>query len=300
MTGEMDNKRMHSLRGGALAAFSRAALLAALLALALPGAARAGGIEERLDRIMGNPCLKRGRVCMVVRSLKNHNTLYQKNPDLLMTPASNMKIITSAVALKTLKPWYKFDTIFSYTGARKGETIEGDLVVSGHGDPHLVSEDLWLIANEVRKRGITRITGSIILDDGYFDGELFPSGWRLSSVRRAFEAPLSALSLNFNTVTVMIYPDPSGTKPLVAVDPATPYFKLVNQMAYGSGGRKFVAIRMKPRPGGGETMEVLGRIRPLGGANWPITAPWPTRCATSAIPSKCCWPAWGWRSTAAY
>ena len=134
--------------------------------------------------------------------------------------------------------------------------------MTGHGDPHLVSEDLWQIANEVRKRGITHITGSIILDDGYFDGELFPAGWRLSSIRRAFEAPLSALALNFNTATVMIYPDPSGAKPIVVVDPATPYFKVVNRMTYGNGGRKFVAIRMKPRPGGGETMEVLGRIRP--------------------------------------
>lgn len=265
MTGITDTNRRHARRGGAVAAFAHAVPLAVLLALALPGAARAADIEERLGRIISSPCLKRGRVCMVVRSLKNGNTVYEKNPDLLMTPASNMKIITAAVALKTLKPWYKFDTIFSYTGARKGETIEGDLVVSGRGDPHLVSEDLWLIANEVRKRGITRITGGIILDDGYFDGELFPAGWRLSSIRRAFEAPLSALALNFNTVTVMIYPDPSGAKPMVVVDPATPYFKLVNRMTYGNGGRKFVAIRMKPRPGGGETMEVLGRIRPGGG-----------------------------------
>ncbi len=266
MTGATDNRHLQKSRGGgAIAAFPRAALLAALLALSLSIPARAANIEERLDRIINSPCLKRGRVCMVVRSLKTGKNLYEKNPDILMTPASNMKIITAAVALKTLKPWYKFDTIFSYTGTRKGETIEGDLVVSGHGDPHLVSEDLWQIANEVRKRGITRITGSIILDDGYFDGELFPAGWRLSSIRRAFEAPLSALALNFNTATVMIYPDPSGAKPIVVVDPATPYFKVVNRMTYGNGGRKFVAMRMKPRPGGGETMEVLGRIRPGGG-----------------------------------
>ncbi len=265
MTKRTDTTRQLGLRHRVIAACSRVALLAGLLVLAFPAMARATDIESRLDRIISSPCLKRGRVCMVVRSLKTGKTVYEKNPDILMTPASNMKIITAAVALKTLKPWYKFDTIFSYTGTRKGETIEGDLVVSGHGDPHLVSEDLWQIANEVRKRGITRITGSIILDDGYFDGELFPAGWRLSSIRRAFEAPLSALTLNFNTVTVMIYPDPSGTKPIVVVDPATPYFKLVNRMTYGNGGRKFVAIRMKPRPGGGETMEVLGRIRPGGG-----------------------------------
>lgn len=236
---------------------------AALAALLLSGSAFAEEFSARVDRIMNNPCLNRARVCVVARNLKTGKTVYEKNPDLLLTPASNMKIITSAAALTALSPWYKFDTIFSYTGERRGAELQGDLVVTGRGDPHLVSEELWIIANEVRDRGIARIKGDIVLDDGYFDGEPFPAGWRLSSIRRAFEAPLGALSLNFNTATVKIYADPeTDGRPRVALEPETPYFKVVNNLVTAARGRKFVAIRMKPRGDGGETMEVIGKVKP--------------------------------------
>lgn len=237
-------------------------LTVALLALMFPPVADAADFAGRIDRIMNNPCLAKAQVCMTVRSMKTGQTLYEKNPDLPLSPASNVKIITAAAALSALKPWYRFDTVFSHTGERRGQEITGDLVVTGRGDPHLVIEDLWLIANEVRNRGITRITGNLILDDGYFDGEKFPSGWRLSPIRRAFEAPLGALSLNFNTATVMVYGEKDANgKPLVAVVPDSPYFKVVNNLTAVTRGRKFVAIRMKPRTGGGETMEIIGKVR---------------------------------------
>jgi D-alanyl-D-alanine carboxypeptidase/D-alanyl-D-alanine-endopeptidase (penicillin-binding protein 4) len=237
-----------------------------LVAALLPVPARAGTFESRMDKLLGNPCLSRGKVCVSVKSMGTGRTYYQRNQDEPMIPASNMKIITAAAALSKLKPWYKFSTAVSYTGEKKGGVITGDLVVSGRGDPHLVSEEMWLMAGEIRKRGITRVTGSLVLDDGFFDSEPFPSGWNVSSIHKSYEAPTGALSLNFNTITVMVYPpDNENSKPIVATDPQTPYFTVVNHLSTADGGRAFVAIRLKPRPGGGETLEVLGRVRPRGG-----------------------------------
>jgi D-alanyl-D-alanine carboxypeptidase/D-alanyl-D-alanine-endopeptidase (penicillin-binding protein 4) len=234
-----------------------------VLAIALPFSAMADSFESKIDKILNNPCLKRGKICMVVKSMETGKVYYQRNPDEQMIPASNMKIITAAAALSKLKPWYKFSTIVSHTGEKRGDTITGDLVVSGRGDPHLVSEDMWMMANEIRKRGIKQIKGSLVMDDGFFDAEPFPAGWKLSSIHKSYEAPTGALSLNFNTVTVMVYPpDNSSSKPVVAIDPQTPYFTVVNHLSPTSGGRAFVAIRLKPRPGGGEILEVIGRVRP--------------------------------------
>ncbi len=237
--------------------------LAMLLAGSPAWAGSSGGFRGRLERIMDNPCIKRAKVCLVVKSASSGEVFYQKNPDEQMVPASNMKILTAATAIKTLKPWYKFDTIVSYSGEKKGDVLYGDLVVSGRADPHLSTEDLWSIANETHKRGIHQIKGNLVLDDGYFDGEPFPAGWHISSIRKAYEAPGGALSLNFNTATITVFPPSGGSaKPLVVTDPQTPYFTVVNNMISAERGRTFVAIRLKPRADGGEILEVIGKVRP--------------------------------------
>ncbi|GMT41933.1 MAG: serine-type D-Ala-D-Ala carboxypeptidase [bacterium] len=212
-----------------------------------------------IDRILEDPCLKKADYCVLAKSLDGE-ILYAKNAGELMTPASNMKVITSAAALEILKPSFKFKTVFSYTGKRKGDVIEGDLVIAGHGNPHLVSEDMWVMANELRKSGIRRITGNMLLDDSYFDGQRYSRSWKLSNNRRAFEAPTGALSLNFNSVTINIYPSAKpGVKPGAALDPQSSYLELVNNLS-SSRRRSSIKIFFKPRGGGGETVTLAGNV----------------------------------------
>lgn len=230
--------------------------------LVIVGPASGGELTRRLDRVLSDPCTKTANQCLIVKSLGSGKLLYSKNADRLMIPASNMKIITSAAALGILKPSFTFKTYFRHSGKRKGEIIDGDLVVEGRGDPHLVSEDLWLMVNELQKRGIRRITGDLVLDDSYFDGETFPSSWKTSSTRRAFEAPMSALALNFNSVTINVYPaSTKNEKPLAAVDPQTPYITFVNNMRSSGKGRSRITIDLKPGKGGGETIVLGGVVR---------------------------------------
>jgi len=232
----------------------------------LIGVAPASGDElaRRLERVLADPCTRTADHCMIVKSITSGKILYSKNADRLMVPASNMKIITSAAALGILKPSFTFKTYFRHSGARNGEIIDGDLVVEGRGNPHLVSEDLWLMVNELQKRGIRRITGDLVLDDSYFDDEMFPSSWKTSPTRRAFEAPMSALALNFNSVTVNIYPASSiNKKPLAAVDPQTPYITFVNKMRSTGKSRSRITIDLRPGKGGGETI-VLGGVVKAG------------------------------------
>lgn len=237
--------------------------IAIIIAL-LIGVAPASGDElaRRLESILGDPCTQTADHCIIVKSIASGKLLYSKNADRLMVPASNMKIITSAAALGILKPSFTFETYFRHSGARKGEIIDGDLVVEGRGNPHLVSEDLWLMVNELQKRGIRRITGDLVLDDSYFDGEMFPSSWKISATRRAFEAPMSALALNFNSVTINIYPaSTKNEKPLAAIDPRTPYMTFVNNMRSSGKGRSRITIDLRPGKGGGETIVLGGVVR---------------------------------------
>jgi D-alanyl-D-alanine carboxypeptidase/D-alanyl-D-alanine-endopeptidase (penicillin-binding protein 4) len=238
----------------------RLTIIIAALLVAAP--AEGGDFSRRIERVLNDPCLAGADVCMVVKSIATGKLLYSKNPDRLMVPASNMKIVTSAAALGILKPSYRFKTLILHSGERDGETLKGDLVIRGSGDPHLVSEDMWLIVNELRKRGIRRVTGNLVLDDSYFDDEKFPPTWKLSPTRRAFEAPSGALALNFNSVTINIYPAKNGKdKPHAAIDPQTSYFTLVNKMRSTSFGKNRITIDLRPGKGGGETVVLGGVVR---------------------------------------
>ena len=74
-------------------------------------------------------------------------TIFDHNGSKLFTPASNLKIITSACALKVLGPQYRFTTDFLSSGDIGDDgVLDGDLVVRGFGDPTLAdlrTLDLW-------------------------------------------------------------------------------------------------------------------------------------------------------------
>ena len=89
----------------------------------------------------------------------------------LLTPASTMKIISTAAAYRILGPDYRIPTEVMMTGPVRDGVLEGDLCLVGHGDPtiesgHLPKEERWALYDEItaalRERGISRVTGSVL------------------------------------------------------------------------------------------------------------------------------------------
>ena len=71
---------------------------------------------------------------MLVKSLKTGETLYSRNAKRLMIPASNMKIVTLAVAADRLGWNYSYETRIFAAGRIDGAVLQGDLLVAGSGD----------------------------------------------------------------------------------------------------------------------------------------------------------------------
>ena len=114
-------------------------LVSCLLLLFLPAGAGAGAGAvpgERLARLAG------GGAVMAVGA--DGEVFASHRPDKPLVPASVLKIVTAAAALEELGPGHRFETVFR-------RTPEGDLVVSGRGDPHLVSEELERIEEAQRR-----------------------------------------------------------------------------------------------------------------------------------------------------
>ncbi|MCG6862777.1 MAG: D-alanyl-D-alanine carboxypeptidase [Chromatiaceae bacterium] len=115
------------------------------------------------------------------------------HPDRAMVPASTMKILTALAAIERWGLDHRFSTDF-FLGH------DNRLWVKGYGDPYLVSEELDLIAKALKARGVREIAG-IGTDDNYFHPSVEISG--RSSSDNPYDAPVTALAANFNTVNVV-------------------------------------------------------------------------------------------------
>lgn len=128
---------------------------------------------------------------------------YQEKMPLL--PASSLKILTAYCALKKLGPTYTFQTDYLSDGPLQNGSIQ-NLWVKGEGDPSLVIEKLWADVQDLKKLGLKKIGGNIYVDASYFDARDYPG--RQENNKRAYNAPTSALSLNYNTIVVNPQPKP--------------------------------------------------------------------------------------------
>lgn len=162
-------------------------------------------------------------VGFIAMDLTTGQVLAESGADMLINPASNAKMITSAAALHTLKPEYRFKTEYYAQGAIKDGTLFGNLVVKGFGDPSVTSERLVKVANELFLMGVEKITGNVIVDDTWFDGVEEARGWELEDAPdRAYAAAVSATTVNYNAVGIYIRPGSSpGAPAVVKVDPPT-------------------------------------------------------------------------------
>ena len=93
-------------------------------------------------------------------------------------PASTMKLVTTHAALAMLGPDYRWTTRFLTTGPIRDGVLQGDLILQGGGDPHLVIEDLHALMADLRAQGLKTIRGDLVVDDARFavgpaDGEAF-------------------------------------------------------------------------------------------------------------------------------
>ena len=187
-------------------------------------------LREEIDATLQKSCLEEGSSGIKVFSLTKGEVLYHRNSNQFFIPASNMKLLTSAVALKLLGGEYQFLTTVSTDGKITNGTLDGNLYLKGYGDPRLVSEELWMIAKDIRNLGIKKINGDIIADDSFFDKQITGAGVGKNAGPEPYNARVSALSLNFNTVTVYVNPSKtSGTRPAIIVDPPTQYIKISNK-----------------------------------------------------------------------
>ncbi len=157
--------------------------------------------------------MERGYWGVLVRSLATGETLASVNARKLMMPASTLKVVTLAAAAERLGWEYSYETRIVADGTAGGDTLEGNLVIVGNGDPSLDRQALDLWATQIRTLGIVKVTGTVLADARAFSGEGLGFGWSWDDLAYYYAAPIAAAQFRENAVDVTLRPGPSPGSP---------------------------------------------------------------------------------------
>ena len=215
----------------------RRILIGVLFWACLCGAARAD-LRGRIDGIISGSSQKKVEYGVVVVKASTGEVVYEHNSKRAMPPASNMKLVVSAAAVRELGGDYKFKT--------KAGLCGDTLVVIGGGDPLLGDEatdgkygrkEGWIfedIAGRVKKMGLEKVE-DIVIDSTIFDDERVHPSWPREQLNRDYACELSGLNYNGNCVDVRA--ETIGGKAAVFVEPQTSYVEVTNKVKAISNGK---------------------------------------------------------------
>ena len=233
-------------------------VLVAAISLTTPG--YAGFDKAALDARFNSKTTDHG---VIFTRLSDGKILYEKNSDQLMSPASVTKIITSAAALSYFGPAFSFKTPLYHTGHLANGRLTGDLLIQGNGDPFLVSEILWQTAIDLRHLGIKSIDGDIVIDTSLYDDEDRDQSRAegASHSTHAYDAPVSAFAVNFNTVAVAVAPTSKGSSAILSTTPFPMHsVKLSGRVMTTSGSSDAVSASRTTLKGGAISLSASGSI----------------------------------------
>jgi D-alanyl-D-alanine carboxypeptidase/D-alanyl-D-alanine-endopeptidase (penicillin-binding protein 4) len=103
-----------------------------------------------------------------VQAVSSPAPLLAFNEDVPRNPASVMKLVTTYASLGTLGADYRWPIELYTTGSVSGDTVQGDLILKGYGDPNFKDGDLHHLLDDLRATGIKKITGNLVIDNSYF------------------------------------------------------------------------------------------------------------------------------------
>ncbi len=160
--------------------------------------------------------------------------------DKMMSPASVAKLVSTGCSLLELGPAFTFDTHYGFTGKIQGDTLKGDFVITGSGDPSFVIEDLKEDLEKIRfLYDLKKIEGDLVFDASYLANKGIPisEGFE-GDAGRSFTALITPTPINQNSFSLWLAPDPRGNKKVVFAEfPAMSLkLKLINQSKIGSAG----------------------------------------------------------------
>lgn len=164
-------------------------------------------------------------------------------------PASTQKVITALAALLQLGPDFRFTTTLESKGTVTDGVLKGDLVARFGGDPTLKRQNIRNMVAILKKSGVQKIEGNVLIDTSIFVSHDKAPGWPWNDMTQCFSAPPAAAIVDRNCFSVSLY---SAQKPgdLAYIRVASYYpvnmFSQVRTLARGSSEGQYCELDVVP------------------------------------------------------
>lgn len=208
-------------------------LITLSLALLLPLQSLAQELPTAVSKLLQKHGISESGVSVEVREVDKAESLLAVNPDVPRNPASVIKLLTTIGALELLGPTYQWTTRYFIDGQVKADTLEGNLVMVGGGDPFLTVDRFWSHALAIRERGIRHIRGNLIIDNTLFNLPTHDRGAFDGKSQRLYNVGPDAALTNFSATRFVI--EPFGNKINVFADPPLANLVVHNNLSPGQG-----------------------------------------------------------------
>lgn len=203
----------------------------------------------------------RADVAVHVRDLIGGHVVFDHMGEALLNPASNQKIVTSAAAIDLLGADYVFETHFGFA--------DGKLYIRGEGDPTLDEDALGVAVRRVLRELDGATIEAVVVDDSAFSPDRLAPGFESGGAGVSYQAPSGALSLNFNTVEVVVYGVKGQRRPGVGVSPESTHVVVDNRARISSRDALSIRTRLVGEGASAKTVvEVSGSVKSGGRAKF--------------------------------
>lgn len=194
-------------------------------------------LAQDLDMLFDGPAFQNAFWGVMVQSMDTGQVLYARNAKRQFMPASNLKLITTAVGLELLGPRFQYETVLYSTDPDLSDgAINGDLIVHGVGDPSfaprfhggntLAPFEAW--AETLAEKGIRRVTGRLIADGRRFGNQAVGDGWYYHYLSSWYAAETGAFCLNDNCHDIRVLPgEEAGQPPAIETSPPRGYGRFI-------------------------------------------------------------------------
>ena len=135
---------------------------------------------------------------VIAKNIDQNKIVADYNGSTFMLPASTQKVFTAVAAKLVLGDEFKFDTALLTNGKIQNGDLDGNLIVRFTGDPDLTSGQLYDLLAELKKQGVNKINGDLVLDTSVFSSHDRGLGWIWNDLTMCFNSPPSAANIDNN------------------------------------------------------------------------------------------------------